>query len=574
MIIVNKRLLTLILSSYMLSIHAHAADDSQEINVDIPIPKAIEEYSLNSAEPEHIRSLAIIDESKEIEVVVSDIDQEQDLIAKPDDIKPVIASPEPAPLRAAPAQPISITVNDPPLQSISKPINKPSIKKLAENKASQEVTDIKEAKIDTTELSQLISLNGQNKFTLAYQLALGMYNNWEGDEQFDFNFALAAAQTAHYNEAIFPFERLLEAHPNNLRFRLELARCHFFLNNLGAAEREFKLVAANKPPAEVKDHIERFLTRIAEKKQQVTRSWQAGVGLALGYDSNINAAADLDAIDATFYTNNSPTLTGVLTLEDEQKSQASSYYQLQGYGQYQLPLSKRTSIDFSLIGSIKDNSIDDTYDLTNIALNGGFRILRSNHNLRFGGIVRQYWLAGESLQNQLLANVAWQWHFAPYWKTTAEFELGQQDSDQNDALDFTQWQGKAALNRKNDGFSQNVQLGFGSDMASDSINDFQGRNYYALSYQAQQALAADQQAYALINYRSNTYSDAFADDHIFFAGETREDQLMQIIAGWIYEFMPNTSAKLQLSHSQNQSNLELYDYQRTLLEAGLAISFK
>ena len=551
--IVNKRLLTIMLSSSLLSFHTFAADDETEsADSSVPqppseqMPVAIETSTNESSAEEPISTEGkLISEAENAEV----IEPISELISEP--VPEPIAEPEPTPApEPAPAK---------------------TIQAAAEETAAIQPKSVLE---DTTQLQQLIALNAENKFTLAYQLASNIRSEWEGDEKFDFNFALAAAQTAHYNEAVFPFERLLDSHPNNLRFRLELARCHFFLNNLSAAEREFNTVAAHNPPAEVQGHIKRFLTRIAEKKQQVTQSWNARAGLALGYDSNINAAADLDAIDATFYLNDSPALTGVLTLEDEQKSQASSYYQLQGYGQYQQPLSKRSSVDFSVSGSMKDNSIDDSYDLTNIALNGGFRMLRSNHNLRFGGVVRQYWLAGESLQNQLLGNVAWQWHFAPYWKTTAEFELGTQDNDQNDALDFTQWQGKAALNRNIDGFAQNVQIGIGSDMASDSANDFQGRNYYALSYQAQQSLAGNQQMYALINYRTNNYADAFADDHIFFAGETREDQLIQLIAGWVYEFMPDISTKIQLSHSQNESNLELYDYQRTLIEAGLAISFK
>jgi tetratricopeptide (TPR) repeat protein len=115
-------------------------------------------------------------------------------------------------------------------------------------------------------LQKLIKLVAESKFALAYQTGLSIHNEWEGDESFDFNFALAAAQTGHYNRAIFPFERLLENNPNNNRYRLELARCHFFLNNYHAAQREFNLVLASNPPAEVQAHIDRFLTRIAEQK--------------------------------------------------------------------------------------------------------------------------------------------------------------------------------------------------------------------------------------------------------------------------------------------------------------------
>lgn len=435
------------------------------------------------------------------------------------------------------------------------------------------IEPVAEAEVDS-QLNQLITLIEESKFALAYQIGLQMHSDWEGEEQFDFNFALAAAQTGHYNQAIFPFERLLEAYPNNLRFRLELARCYFFLNNLPASLREFKQVAANNPPEEVQNHIAYFLDRIAEKKQQVSQSWGAGASIALGHDSNINAAADIDSINATFYEANIPVLTGSLILADEQKSQASNYYQLQGHGHYQQPLSKRSSLDVRLSASQKDNSINDDYDLSNLSINGGFTLLRNNHNFRLGSIARQYWLAGEKLQNQLLANVRWQWFFAPSWKAHAELEAGRQDNDQNDTLDFNQWQSKFGIHRNSGGFSQNLQLSLGSNLAKDSENDFQGSDYYSLGYQAQQRLTENQQMYALASFRNNAYSADFASDDIFFAGKNREDEIIQVTLGWVYNFMPDTAVKLQINHSQNQSNLELYEYQRTLIEAGLTLAFK
>jgi hypothetical protein len=426
-----------------------------------------------------------------------------------------------------------------------------------------------------SELTQLIQLIEQSKFALAYQTGLTMHEEWEGDEQFDFNFALAASQSGHYNQALFPFERLLETYPNNLRFRLELARCYFFLNNLQAAEREFNQVVSNNPPEEVQSHITQFLNRIAERKQQVSQSWAAGAGIALGYDSNINAAADINAINATFYDNNNvPALTGSLILADEQKSQSSSYYQLQGYGYYQQPLSKRSSLDARLSASQKDNSVNNDYDLTNLSLNGGFTLLRNNHNFRFGGIARQYWLAGETLQNQLLGTARWQWHFAPSWKVRTDLEMGLQNSSQNDELDFTLWQSKFGIHRNINDFAQSLQLSLGSNIAQDSKNDFQGSSYFSLGYQAQQQLTENQQMYALASYRNNAYSADFASDDIFFADEKRTDNIMQVTAGWVYSFIPSTAIKLQINHSQNQSNLELYDYQRTLIEAGLTLAFK
>ena len=399
-----------------------------------------------------------------------------------------------------------------------------------------------------------------------------MQEEWEGDEEFDFNFGFSAAQTGHYNQAIFSFERLLQSYPNNLRFRLELARCHFFLKNYHAAEREFNQVKDAQPPENVEQQIDKFLVQIAEQKQQVSRSWQLGAGLAGGYDSNINAATDLDNVDATLFISNAK-LTGTLSLDDEQKSQGSGYFQLQGFAQYQHPLSKRTSFDATVFASHKNNTVNDAYDLTHTSLDGGFRILRSNHNFRFGGAYRHFLLDSETLQYQALANARWQWHFTPGWNLSSDIEGGKQDNDQNDGLDYHQWQSRSTLQRDILGLNQSLQFNFGSDSSIRRVNQFQARDYYSFVYQLQKGLTEKQRIFSLINYRDNDYQDKFSSDHIFYANEKRSDQLIQLIVGWTYAFMENTSTKLQISHSENTSNLELYEYQRTLIEAGIMISF-
>ena len=72
-------------------------------------------------------------------------------------------------------------------------------------------------------LDKLIELINNNDMHAAYLLGLEMQEEWEGDEKFDFNFGFAAAQTGHYNQAIFSFERLLQSHSKKLRFPLQPA---------------------------------------------------------------------------------------------------------------------------------------------------------------------------------------------------------------------------------------------------------------------------------------------------------------------------------------------------------------
>ena len=64
----------------------------------------------------------------------------------------------------------------------------------------------------------------QGQFERAYDHALAAEARYEGDPEFDFYFGLAAIEVGRYPDAIFAFERVVFAQPDQLRVRLELAR--------------------------------------------------------------------------------------------------------------------------------------------------------------------------------------------------------------------------------------------------------------------------------------------------------------------------------------------------------------
>lgn len=406
----------------------------------------------------------------------------------------------------------------------------------------------------------------------AFTLASSERVRLEGYEEFDFYYGLAAAQTGHFQEALFPFERLTDLYPDNLRFRLELARALFYTGNYRLAEREFLTVLNQNPPEGVARNITLFMERIYEAQQQVVPSSSGGLSVAFGHDSNVNAATDLDTIQATFLISDTP-INGVLTLSDEQKAQSSNFTQLQGYLTHQRPLSKRSSMDVAFSSSHKENVADEEYDLTSISFTTGIRFLTGRHSIRTGGIYRHFWLGGDQLQSQGLGNIRWNWLLDDKWQAGAEAEAGHQNNDQNNALDFYQWQALIYASRSHGSLSQRIQIGTGDDMAVEKENRFQGRQYIATTYQLQAETSADSHMYLLLNYRNNKYSGAFDDSHPFFPGETRKDELTQVIAGWKYRIFASLNTKIQLTYADNKSNLSLYEYDRTLFETGISLSF-
>lgn len=431
-------------------------------------------------------------------------------------------------------------------------------------------------------LIKLNQLNQQGKFDQAYKLALELRPNWEGDSQYDVQFAIAAARTSHENEAIFTLLRLLDQQPNNYSLRLELARCYYFSNQLNSAAVEFtklrhklKNSSDNKSinKLSVKQHyaqIKHFQKRIAYQQQQLTSSWNTNLKLGLGYDSNINSAANIDTINATFFYNNEPALTGILSLNDQQKTKGSGYTKLQANSHYSHPINKRSLVDVSAVVAHKDNTQED---LTQLNLQAGYKITRNQHSLRTAFAHNHYWLAGDHLHNQMLTSLAWQWAFSAGWQTSTTLEVGQQNNSENKGLNVNQWQGKLAISHKNSTLMQRLQLSSGKDKARKAEYAFHGRNYYSLGYQLQSPIQIKQHVYAGVNYRVSDFADTYANDHVFFANKTRHDSLLQFIAGWAYQINTRTAVNLNASHRINHSNLALFDYQRSLIETGLLIAF-
>ena len=143
-----------------------------------------------------------------------------------------------------------------------------------------------------TSVQSLEELNSLNLHRQAFEMAEQLIDNHEGEEQFDFQFGLAAVETQHFDQALFAFERLVLNDGAQPRYRLELARTHFYLRNLERSKIEFNRVLDQNPPKPVQDNVYKFLLRISDLKNSVEPQFLVSIDLASGFDTNINSATD------------------------------------------------------------------------------------------------------------------------------------------------------------------------------------------------------------------------------------------------------------------------------------------
>lgn len=410
---------------------------------------------------------------------------------------------------------------------------------------------------------QLATLIDRQDYLTAYQQARSLLSRYEGEPAFDFYYGFSAAQLGHFNEALFSFERLSSHYPEVARYRLELARAHYYLGNYDAAEQHFLQVQSSKPPAQVEKTIGQFLQRIQEQRQAVSPSWGGFFSASGGYDSNYNTATDLSEVDL---------LNGLLTatLDRDQRAKGSGYYQLRAQGSYISPLTRRSAVDLQLGGSRKDNAADDLFDLDNLYANGGIRIIRNRHNLHLGGHYSHYWLGRESLLTELAADLEWRYLLTPQWQPRISLTLSQQDNQRNNDLDLLQAEVQAGASFSAEPFSAQLTVLSATDNAE---QDYQARDTLGLNLNAQQLLNLQSSLYASLILRDYQFQDEIPADNLLAGGETRAEQMIQVMLGYGYTLLPMLTFYTQLSQVQYRSNLPLYEYDRTLLEAGVNLTF-
>ena len=413
-------------------------------------------------------------------------------------------------------------------------------------------------------MPQLQQLIEQQRYQQALQLAQQHLDQAEGDPDFDFYYGLSAAQSGLFHEALFVFERLSNHYPEVVRYRLELARCYYFLSQLDNAEREFRLVLSSQPPASVRTTIDAFLDRIAEQRLTYRSHWNTSLSYGAGYDSNINSSTDLNEIDIL--------LAGAerkVRLNKDQTASGSGFYKLNASTLYRRPISKRSGFDLRLSGQRKANARNDDYDLNAIYADGGMQLIRGRHQWRLGAAYQHYWLDDKTLQLTPALNLSWKYLTRADLQFSSKLEIREQDNKLNDDLDATQAEINSGFEYASAVFAGQAGIMLASDSAPNSPL---AKNSLGINLSGQYLLSQHASAYALGQWRQMMFQHS-DHDNVLVNGKKRRETLLQAVLGASRQLTNELSLYGQLTYMTNQSNIDIYQYDRNLIECGLTLVF-
>ncbi|MEH6347506.1 MAG: tetratricopeptide repeat protein [Bermanella sp.] len=426
-------------------------------------------------------------------------------------------------------------------------------------------TEISQKKTTLARLEALSVLMKRNQFPQAFELAERLVEQFEGDPDFDFKYGMAAIETQHFDEALFAFERLVISFPDQPRYRLELARTHFYLRNLIRAEIEFHKVLKQKPPEGVVKNVEKFLEQIADLQRTVQPRFMFALDMAGGFDSNINSATDEELLLAE----DSGGFTDLNIPEDSREISSAYYNTLLNLG-YVSPLSKTTSYDLRVIYSKRANSETEIYDFDTAMAELGYSFYTGPIQWRGAGRYQYVQLNGEEFLNTTSFQAQSYWRLRSGFTYGFSMNYGDTVYVENDNGDLTQQQYIFSFISAPKKTSWMISLLFGDDEPGDKVNNnHNGKSYQGFNYRSTTLWGARGSRYWLLGVTSSEYDDLNPS----FPNKIRKDQTINYGYGWRYAFTSSFSIRNDYGLTYSDSELEIYTYKRAKVEFGLTYSF-
>lgn len=413
-------------------------------------------------------------------------------------------------------------------------------------------------------LEALNSLTQQNRFPEAYARAQELLPEYEGDPDFDFLYGLAALETGRPNEAVFALERVAFNHPEQLRVKLELARAFFMINNLDASRNLFNEVLDSNPTENVRRNIQAYLDQIDARERAIAGSFNWYINTGIGSDSNINSATELGVIS---------TPIGDVELNPGGKAIDDNFFDIGAGLNYIRPLTKTSAINFEAGYSLHNNLDSDDFDIGVLSGQASYAHLVNSLRLSYGLRGQIVELDGEEFQRSgsLIATLqrspgnGWSQALTGAW-TAVRFDDG---VNANASLrDVDQWLVSGILGKATGAFNHAVSLYVGTEEPSGAGTRDNAQDFYGIAFSEQFQFRPGHTPYLRVSYHSSENKAP----HVFF-GKPREDDIFSTSLGWVWRANPNINITTDLTYTENDSNLELFSYDRLKFQTGLRYQF-
>lgn len=392
-------------------------------------------------------------------------------------------------------------------------------------------------------------------------------NSFAYDAKLTFDEALEESESGHLGEAITSFEQILQDQPELSRVRMELALAYYRAMDFSSARKSVnKVLQDDNIPLAVRNESHEFLGAIERADKRHT--WTGFVNTGIGYDTNAYASPADSIINVE---------NGTLSLGDRsEKSDAYIGSYLGAEHRYLSPNSlsfgknKAAKLWNSGVYFYRADYMDEsevTVDV--ISLNTGPALIATREwaaQLKFG--YDFYRLDNSHLANFLSADPEITWELGvnklTWWNSAQDRDYIDSDFADRDSTYLV-----TGLNYSWNSLGGKFAYDAGVEMFDEDADGSQFSNKgYGMNFELKYKGFRKLGLFAGYSYRDEDYDSLFPSFN-----RSRNDYANEVTAGFNYPFtrwMINGFVK----HTDNKSNIALYDYDRTQYEINITRYFQ
>jgi hypothetical protein len=363
---------------------------------------------------------------------------------------------------------------------------------------------------------------------------------------------MLADRQKKYAEAAIELRRILDEKPKAARVRLELARMHALLGNVGSAERELRAAEAAGLPPEV-ERLVRFYAGALSGRKPSGGSFE----IALAPDSNINRATKSDTLG---------TVIGDFTLDEQAKARSGVGLTLRGQAYARLPLNGGANLLARLSGSA-DLYRAHEFDEYIVGLQVGPELISGADRITLSAGPGWRWYGTDPYSFTWSGNASWQHPLGKRAQLRLDAGLARVDNRRNDLQDATVWSLSASLDRA---FTARLGGGVQFHASREAARD---PGYATASGGVSAYLFRELGRTTVV--ASAGYSHLEADERLaLFPARRVDDRLTASLAAtfrWVR--IGGFSPLARVKWERNSSTVELYDFNRVAAEIGIASAF-
>lgn len=396
----------------------------------------------------------------------------------------------------------------------------------------------------------------------AYDLLLPLEPQRAGDPQYDYLLGIAALDAGDPERAVFALERVLAQQPDNALARAEIARAFYLMGEREAARREFEAVRSAAIPDEAKATVDRYLSAIAAAEG--TR-FDGFIELSGGYDSNVASATASSSIAIPAFGGAAFTLDPTLTERGDQ------FFNVAGGVSFTRKIGQPWALIGGISASLRRNMDQTLFSTDTIDANLGARYTRGLDAFTLG-VQGQYFAVDSSRYRGATGAIAqWQHSFDERTQITLFGQYAQLRYETQPVRDANR--GVVGL-----GYAQAFAGRYspvlfasvygGKEEAVDPLFPYLGHTPVGVRLGGQLRLGGGWSTFASMSFERRTYGGS---EPLFLV--EREDEQTDAILGLSYLWRPGTTVVAQVAYTDNQSNVPLSDFDRTVSSVALRFNF-